>query len=186
MTRVTAIDFETANQYPASVCAVGISVLEDGAVENVYESLIRPERNVSHFLQGNIRIHGIYPKDVENAPEFKEVYAEILPYLENSLVCAHNAQFDMKCLKAACLNCGLPVPHIQYFDTVRLSRNVFPQLPHHRLNDMCDYLGVELDHHHAGSDAYGCLMIVANVMNLAGIFEPEELLQQCRVRVSRL
>ena len=56
--KITAIDFETANGKPASVCAVGISVMEDGCVEEAYYSLIRPEDNVSQFSYFNIQVHG--------------------------------------------------------------------------------------------------------------------------------
>ncbi len=183
---ILAIDFETANNNPASICSVGTAMMEDGAVEEKYYSLIRPEANVSRFLPWNIRIHGITPADVKDAPDFRTVYRELLPQFDNALIAAHNARFDMGCLKAACLNCGLPVPVIRWFDTVELSRHVFPQLPHHRLNDMCDYLQIELNHHNAQSDACGCLMIAAHVMNLTGIYDPEEMLAACRTRIHTL
>lgn len=184
--KLTAIDFETANGNPASVCAVGISVMDDGSIEEGYYSLIRPERNVSYFSRFNIAVHGIQPADVKNAPDFKSVFRDMEPFLTDSIVAAHNAEFDMGCLKAACVNCGIPVPHLRYFDTVELSRRVFPYLPHHRLNDMCDYLRVELDHHNAMSDSMGCLMIAVHVMNLTGIYEPEEMLAACRTRIRQL
>lgn len=184
--KLTAIDFETANGNPASVCAVGISVMEDGVIEEKYYSLIRPEKNVSWFAPVNISVHGIYPDDVKDAPDFREVYKEMAPYFEDAIVIAHNARFDMGCLKAACLNTGIPVPVIDYFDTVEMSRHVFRNLSHHRLNDMCDYLGVELQHHNALSDSYGCLMIAASVMNLSGIYDPVELCSACNVRIRQL
>ena len=184
--KITAIDFETANGNPASVCAVGISVMEDGCVEEAYYSLIRPEANVSEFNYFNIQVHGIRPQDVEDAPDFPTVYRQMKPYFEDAIICAHNARFDMGCLKAACLNCGLPVPHLQYFDTVRLSRALFPHLAHHRLNDVCSYLEVDLEHHLASSDAYGCLMIVAHAMNLCGEYEIDRLLEKNRVRIYSL
>lgn len=184
--KVTAIDFETANNDPASVCSVGISVLEDGCPEEAFYSLICPEANVSHFSRFNIMIHGIRPADVLDAPEFKEVFRQMKPFFEDALVCAHNAPFDVSCLRAACLNCGIPVPHIRYFDTVALSRKMFPALERHRLNDMCDYLDIELDHHNAASDAYGCLMIVVQSMNLTGIYDIEELLDTLKIRVREL
>ncbi len=184
--KVTAIDFETANNDPASVCSVGISVLEDGCPEEAFYSLIRPEANVSHFSRFNIMVHGIHPSDVADAPEFREVFRQMKPFLEDALICAHNAPFDMSCMKAACLNCGIPVPQIPYFDTVILSRNLFPALEHHRLNDMCSYLDIELDHHNAASDAYGCLMIVVQAMNLTGIYDIETLLDRLAVRIREL
>jgi DNA polymerase-3 subunit epsilon len=184
--KLTAIDFETANSNPASVCAVGISVMEDGAVEEKYYSLIRPEENVSWFSRMNISVHGIHPEEVTDAPDFRAVYHEMAPYFEDAVVIAHNARFDMGCLKAACLNTGIAVPHLHYFDTVELSRKVFRSLPRHRLNDLCDYLGVELNHHNALSDSYGCLMIAVSAMNLTGVYDPEELCSVCNIRMKEL
>ena len=49
MTKIVAIDFETANNQMSSVCSVGIAVMEDGVVIDHYYSLIKPEENVSYF-----------------------------------------------------------------------------------------------------------------------------------------
>lgn len=184
--KVTAIDFETANRSPASVCSAGVSVMEDGAVEEKYYTLIRPEENVSVFSPFNIQVHGIHPEDVKDAPEFAEIYRDLCDLFDDAIVCAHNARFDMTCLKQTCLNTGKPIPYLRYFDTVELSRKVFPHLRHHRLNDMCDYLGIELNHHNALSDSYGCLMIVADVMNLTGIYDIEEMLKACNTSLHEL
>ena len=181
--RVTAIDFETANGSPASVCAVGVSVLEDGCVEEKFYSLIRPEENVDYFDWRNIQVHGIHPEDVREAPTFSEIYHDLTDLFDNSIVCAHNARFDMGCLKAGWRNVGLPLPRFSWFDTVALSRKLYPSLPHHRLNDMCDYLDVDLNHHNAASDAYGCLMIVVHAMEDTGIYDIEELLHQTGIPI---
>lgn len=183
---ITAIDFETANGSPASVCSVGLATLNDGVVEEPYHSLIRPADNVAAFWAGNIRIHGIHPQDVEGAPTFREVYLELLPYFRGALVCAHNAVFDMGCLRAACENCGLALPPLYWFDTLELSRHLWPDMAHHGLADMCARLDIELDHHQADSDAAGCLGIVVNAMNMTGIFEIEELLKYAHVRIHKL
>ena len=66
MTKIVAIDFETANNQMSSVCSVGIAVMEDGVVIDHYYSLIKPEENVSYFSPYNIRVHGITAKDVED------------------------------------------------------------------------------------------------------------------------
>jgi DNA polymerase-3 subunit epsilon len=51
---------------------------------------------------------------------------------------------------------------------------------------MCGYLGIELDHHNALSDALGCLQIAVNIMNLTGLFDPEEMLESCGTRIYEL
>ena len=82
MTKIVAIDFETANNQMSSVCSVGIAVMEDGVVIDHYYSLIKPEENVSYFPPYNIRVHGITAKDVEDAPTFSEIYRELTGYLK--------------------------------------------------------------------------------------------------------
>ena len=57
--KICAIDFETANRSMASVCAVGISVMEEGALTDNYYSLIRPEKDLGPFSPMNIAVHGI-------------------------------------------------------------------------------------------------------------------------------
>ena len=39
----TAIDFETANRYPTSVCSIGIVVVQDGEITEEFSHLIKPE-----------------------------------------------------------------------------------------------------------------------------------------------
>ena len=38
-----AIDFETANQEPSSVCSVGVVMVRDGQIVDSFYSLIQPE-----------------------------------------------------------------------------------------------------------------------------------------------
>lgn len=179
--RFTAIDFETANPASQSACAVGITVFDEGEMVFSGSWLIRPHSYYNTFYSSFIDIHGIRPQDVADAPEFPEVYAEIEPWLTDTVLCAHNAGFDMKVLASCCSLYRLAIPDCAYFCTVELSRRVYPYLPHHRLNDVCEYIGIELDHHDAGSDARGCALIVANTMNLLQVYEPKELTVCCQI-----
>jgi DNA polymerase-3 subunit epsilon len=185
--KLAAIDFETANRSMASVCAVGVATKEEDVIHSdAFYSLIHLEDNVNTFEPFNISIHHITKQMCSEAPCWAELYDDLLDSLKGGIVCAHNANFDMTCLKQTCLNTGVPVPRLHYFDTVELSRHVFPQMPHHRLDDMCSYLDIELNHHHAGSDAYGCLMIVERIMEIKGIDDVEELLQKTNTHVRLL
>lgn len=185
--KLVAIDFETANSSSASVCALGVSSLEDGVIEEEINTLIQPEDNVSKFSYWNVKIHGILPEDVVNAPRWQEVYKQLLEVLDgDTIVCAHNASFDMACLKATCANTGLRLPYLRYFDTVQISRKAFPELVRHRLNDMCDYLSIDLNHHNAASDALGCLLIVERLMDRDNIYDVEELLAKYGMKIHEL
>ena len=45
MDNFAAIDFETANSQPSSVCSVGVVVVRDGEIADTFYSLIQPEPN---------------------------------------------------------------------------------------------------------------------------------------------
>ena len=48
-----AIDFETANQEPSSVCSVGVIMVREGQIVDSFYSLIQPEPNYYNHAQGD-------------------------------------------------------------------------------------------------------------------------------------
>ncbi len=48
-----AIDFETANQEPSSVCSVGVIKVREGQIVDSFYSLIQPEPNYYNHAQGD-------------------------------------------------------------------------------------------------------------------------------------
>ncbi|MDO5571603.1 MAG: 3'-5' exonuclease [Bacteroidales bacterium] len=167
----TAIDFETANQYPTSACSIGIVKVENGKIVEEVSHLIKPQPNF--FISSFIDIHHITKAMVSDAPLFGELWPEISKLIEDSeALVAHNAPFDMRVLKA-CIEMEMIRAYIpQNFCTVRLSRKYLKFLINHKLNTVCDYFNIELDHHEALSDARGCAKIV---LGLNEMFENGEL-----------
>lgn len=152
--RVVAIDFETANELRTSACSIGLAWIEDGRVVATDEHLIRPLD--MRFMPMNVAIHGIQPEDVADAPTFAELWQTIGPSFEGAMVLAHNAAFDLSVLRHTLAESGLAWPVCDYLCTVTLSRKIWPKLASHRLNELARFLDLELDHHHAGSDAAAC------------------------------
>ena len=66
--RIVALDFETANAYSASACSLGIAIYEEGEIIDSFEWYFKPHHLYNYFT--NSHIHGIYPEDVEEEPEF--------------------------------------------------------------------------------------------------------------------
>ena len=98
MTDFAAIDFETANEWPSSVCSVGVVVVRGGEVVDTFYSLIHPEPEYYRWFCR--KVHGIGPDDTEDAPVFPRVWARIEPLIEGLPLVAHNSQFDEGCLRA--------------------------------------------------------------------------------------
>ena len=157
MSRFIAFDVETPNSYNNRMSAIGITVVEDGAIADEFYSLVNPE---THFDIFNTELTGISPKMVKNAPTFPELWKEIEPLMSSGLLVAHNAVFDMnvlkKCLRDYRINWK---PYARYTCTVQLGRKLYPGVSH-RLNDDCDRLGISLNHHQADSDSRACAEIL--------------------------
>jgi DNA polymerase III subunit epsilon len=99
MTVFTAIDFETANRFRDSVCAVGAVRVERGKVVERYYRLVRPWSQRFEYTA----LHGIAWSDVRDAPSFDRVWPEIRSLLRGvDFVVAHNASFDMAVMAASC------------------------------------------------------------------------------------
>ena len=59
MTKICAIDFETANASPLSACSIGVTVMEDGVMCDLWSTLIKPVKGADEFSYHNIMNHGI-------------------------------------------------------------------------------------------------------------------------------
>ncbi|WP_414045827.1 exonuclease domain-containing protein [Macrococcus equi] len=161
MNAFIALDFETANGSPASICSVGmVKVIENMMTETFYTT-VNPE---TYFSESNIRVHGIRPEDVSDAPTFKEVYPYMLDFIGDLPIVAHNAQFDMRVLHASIIRYHFEMPALAYFCSVIMSRDTVRNHSH-SLKNMMAYYNIDFHgHHHALNDAKACAMITVRLL----------------------
>lgn len=151
-----AIDFETANGARDSACALGLVTVSGGQIINEECHLIRPPSSDFWFTH----IHGITWQDVADSPDFGRIWKVIEHHFQSvDFVAAHNAGFDKGVLAACCRTYDLGAPAVPYQCTVSLARNQWGVRPT-KLPDVCNFLGIKLDHHQADSDARACAQIV--------------------------
>jgi DNA polymerase-3 subunit epsilon len=153
-----AIDFETACNQRASACAIGMVRVRDGEVVDTLYSLIKPPEGME-ILPWFTAIHGITMADVRSAPDFGELWPKMHEFMGNDLLVAHNSSFDKSVLEY-CLEyygIGHAVPRFEC--TVQCSRKKWPDLENHQLDTVSDFLGIDLTHHEALSDALACAKI---------------------------
>ncbi|MBI3268959.1 MAG: hypothetical protein HYZ53_08050 [Planctomycetes bacterium] len=90
-----ALDFETANVYRNSACAVGMVRVERGRVRRRFYRLLRPPFRRFDFTY----VHGIDWAKVEDQPTFLEAWPEMEAFLSGArFIAAHNAPFDRSVL----------------------------------------------------------------------------------------
>jgi len=156
MPRFIAFDVETPNHLSNRMSAIGITVIEDGTIKDELYSLVNPETYFEYF---NTRLTGISEETVKDAPTFPELWPEIEPLMSGGLLVAHNAVFDMSVLKKCLQHYEIDwKPYVRYICTVQMGRRILPGISH-KLDVLCDYYGIELDHHQAASDSRACAKI---------------------------
>ena len=159
-----AIDFETANNNRSSVCSVGVVIVRDGAVTAKLYRLIRPRPD--YYTYWTTLVHGLSYEDTCCAPDFPEVWSEIVPLIEGLPLVAHNSPFDEGCLKATHQLYDMEYPDYKFYCTCRASRKVFGrELPNHQLHTVAARCGYYLEnHHHALADAEACAQICLKIL----------------------
>jgi DNA polymerase III subunit epsilon len=158
-----SIDFETATPKRDSACAIGITLVRDGIITETFSHLICPPE--CNFFYYNTMIHGITAEHVVDSPTFGQLWPKISHFLENQIVVAHNASFDMSVLRHSLYTAEIPFPNISYLCTLRISKKTWPGLDQYKLDFLADFHNLQLDHHEAGSDSRAAaelLLLAAN------------------------
>ena len=157
MYRYIAFDVETPNRYNNRISAIGISVIDNGKITEEFFSYVDPQTFFDSF---NTQLTGIDKNKVSSAPTFPELWKQIEPLMSSGILVAHNAVFDLGVLKK-CLNFYNIEwkSSVKYCSTVQMGRKLLPGLSH-KLNVLCDYYSIPLDHHKADSDSRACAEIL--------------------------
>jgi DNA polymerase III subunit epsilon len=179
-----ALDFETANSERSSVCSLGIAVVNDGVITDQAYWLIKPK--VLRFDTYNTYIHGITMEDVINEPEFCDLWPAIQPYLEDRIVIAHNASFDLSVLRYILDEYNLPYPNLSYSCSWIISKKHWPDLLSHKLNFISEHIGFQFKHHNALEDALACANIVIRICKDSNSESLESLLKSLDISMGAL
>lgn len=182
----TAIDFETANSSSASACSVGLTRVRDGRVVATTSWLIQPPAGHDAFFDLNVGIHGIRAEDVREAATWSEQLPDLLDFLGEDVLVAHNAGFDMAVLRRACEATGDVIPGFSYVCSVQIARKTY-ELESYRLPLVAAAAGhLDFAHHDAGADALACAHIMIDSAARAGAYDVIELAQLLGVRVPQI
>ena len=181
-----AIDFETANWFRGSPCAVGLVKVIDGAVVDERRYLMRPPQGCDEFDGFNVMLHGITPEMVRHEPRFAARLPDILEFADGLPLIAHNAAFDMGVIRDACDASGVPWPEVKYGCTLVLSRVTWSLLSY-SLPWVAEAAGIPFDHHHdPQADARGAAAILLAAAAHHGASTFEELTKATAVRLGSM
>jgi len=143
--------------------------VRDGQIVEERHWLIRPPEKAETFDSWNVAIHGITAEQVANAPRWRDILPDIVRFVGNDVLVAHNAAFDTGVIRYACAIDEIETPEITFLCTLVAVRKAL-QLPSYRLPFVVESLGLSLDNHHdALSDARAVAQLLPKLVELRGV-----------------
>ena len=155
---IVALDLETTGLSPSFDHIVEISAIKISQTgDQVFSTLVDP---IIEIPQKVIDIHGITNEMVKDAPDRGLVLKEFREFIKSLPLLAHNALFDVGFIAQNYEHLNFPFSSNPVYCTVKFSRKVFSELPHHKLAYLVKKLGIPLENHHrAYDDALACLRL---------------------------
>ena len=117
-----AIDVETANSNPASICQIGIVSVRDGTINEQVSLLVNPE---THFNDFNVRLHGIDQEAVSESKALPGLEVRLRWLLEGTVLVSHTG-FDRRALDGAMQRYGLRPLRARWLDSAMVARRAWP------------------------------------------------------------
>ena len=146
------LDVEAAHErkMPARIVEIGAYRVRVGEVLDKFETLINPETSMPKFLAN---LTGISDEMLMSAPKFGDVARAFLDFIGDSVLVAHNANFDLPLLnrEIARIFPGYRLRNA-HLCTVDLARRLVPQLDSHRLDSVAAYFQVAIPRRHRAAD----------------------------------
>ncbi|MBC7765814.1 MAG: PolC-type DNA polymerase III, partial [Hyphomonadaceae bacterium] len=131
-----------------AITEIGAVRVKDGKILDSFSTFVNPQIPIPYKIT---ELTGITDQMVKNAPPIAEVLPQFLEFCGDAVLVAHNAKFDVGFINAAANRLGVPFAPC-YLDTVKLCRELFPELKRHRLNVVAKHLHISLENHHRASD----------------------------------
>ena len=150
-----AFDLETTglSSLHDTIIEIGAAIMKGKEVLSTFQMFVDPHRPLQPKI---IDLTGITDQMLAGQPDISEAIPQFLDYVGGRPLCAHNADFDIGFVTAACERLGIAFQPT-YVDTLILAQNLMPELGKYKLNIVADALSLpDFNHHRASDDAITC------------------------------
>ena len=164
-TTYCVLDLETTgfSAKTEKITEIGIMKVKNGEVIDEFSCFVNPEK---HIPQRVSEVTNITDDMVKDAKTIKDVFPDVLEFLgdpNNTVIVAHNANFDVGFLKQNAINLGYKFDYT-YLDTLSLAKDLFPDYKKYKLGKIADNLGIKVEVAHRALDDVDTTVKVLNVM----------------------
>ena len=156
---IVVFDLETTGLDANADRIIEIGAIKLNAMGQVdqFSSLVTTDIELTDDI---IKLTGISPDMLVGQPGIATVLPEFLAFIEGSILVAHNAEFDMSMLKAACSRLGLDLEW-PCFCTLKMARQLLPDLENKKLDTLAAHYGLSFEARHR---AIGDIKVTVGVL----------------------
>ncbi len=132
---------------------IGAARMRGEEILEKFNTFVDPERLLSNTI---VELTGITDEMLVGAPSEREAITAFLDFCGDLPLVAHNANYDLSMMKAACRRLNLPF-HPTCVDTLGLAYDLLPQFTKRKLDVLAEYFELpDFAHHRATDDAVTC------------------------------
>ena len=142
------------------ITEIGIMKIRNGEVLDEFSCFVNPEKPIPQRV---VEVTNITDDMVKDAETIDKVFPKILEFIGDSVLVAHNADFDIGFLKYNANLLGYSLDNT-YLDTLRLAKELFPEYKKYKLGIIAENLGIKVEVAHRALDDVDTTVKVFNVM----------------------
>ncbi len=161
-TEYCILDLETTglSNKTEKITEIGVIKYKNGEQIGEFECFVNPEKPIPAKV---VEVTHITDEMVKDAETIDKVLPKLIEFLGDSVLVAHNADFDMGFLRHNFEKYGYKFDYT-YVDTLRLAKAIFPNYKKYKLGIIADNLGIKVDVAHRALDDVKTLLAVFKVM----------------------
>lgn len=159
-TEFAVLDFETTGTSGKlnRAIEIGIVRVKNGEILDSFQSFINPGTLVPYYITS---LTGITNDDVHDAPFFEDLTSQIIDFIGDSILVAHNMPFDYSFLQNEFIRADVLLPKNETLCTLKLARKLYPELKSKSLGNLVQHFGIRHKNVHR---ALGDAMVTAKLL----------------------
>jgi DNA polymerase III subunit epsilon len=157
--RYVVIDVETAQSYDHIIEIAAVEVIDSAISSRSFVRRIKPRSAMNPFCYA---VHRISLDDVENEPYFEQVVHDLIDFVGDATIVAHNYAYEYNTLKREFERAARPAyPRERFFCTMALAKR--SGLPG-KLRHACSQAGISMAHLRVEHDALNDALLAAHLL----------------------
>ena len=164
-TTYCVLDLETTgfSATTEKITEIGVMKVKEGEVIDEFSCFVNPQK---HIPERVTQVTNITDEMVKDAETIDKVFPKLLEFLgddKETVIVAHNANFDVGFLKQNAKVLGYDFDYT-YLDTLSLAKDLFPDYKKYKLGKIAEKLGIKVEVAHRALDDVDTTVKVFRVM----------------------